>query len=280
MKIGTALGLLSPKYWIDVAVAADEAGFHSLWIPDHLVFPTDMSGSPFPGNDHPPVPPNTKLYDAFNYLSFLAAKTEQIRLGTNVYLLGLRHPFVAARAIQTLDILSNGRADVGVGAGWLRQEWGAAGFDPKTRGKRLDEALTICKQLWTEQTIAFDGEFYQFEEVMFEPKPVQQPHPPIHIGGESEAALKRVIRHGNGWFGVSHTPESAQPVVEKLRAMASDAGRNPDEIEMITMGEIKSSDDLARWRDSGITQLVVKPWDKGSEAIDGLRRFADQYLTR
>jgi len=147
-------------------------------MPDHLVFPTDMRGSPFP-DYHPPVPPNTQLFDAFAYLSFLAAHTQRIRLGTNVYLLGLRHPLIAARAIATLDILSQGRAAVGVGAGWLREEWRAAGFDPATRGARLDEALLVCRQLWTQQTITHRGRFYQFDELMFEPKPVQHPHPPL-----------------------------------------------------------------------------------------------------
>jgi len=278
MKIGIALGLLAPKYWNDVAVTADQLGFHSLWMPDHLIFPTDMSGSPFPGNDHPPVPPNTKLFDSFGYLCFLAAKTQQIQLGTNVYLLGLRHPFIAARAIQTLDYLSNGRAAVGVGAGWLRQEWEVAGLDPKTRGKRLDEALTVCKRLWTEERISHHGEFYQFEEVMFEPKPMQKPHPPIYIGGESEAALQRVVRHGQGWFGVQHTPESIQLVIAQLKTLCAQAGKDFNALRILTQGQCHSKDELKRWQESGVTELVLSPWQKGSEAIAGLRHFADTIL--
>jgi len=276
MKFGIALGLLSPKYWNDVTLEADRLGFDSLWMPDHLVFPVDMSGSPFPGGDHPPVPPNTKLFDAFGYLCFLAAKTQQIKLGTNVYLLGLRHPFVAARAIQTLDILSNGRAAVGIGAGWLRQEWEAAGFDPKTRGKRLDEALTICKKLWTENIIRHDGEFYQFNDVMFEPKPVQKPHPPIYIGGESSAALQRVITHGDGWYGVGHTIASVQPVTAQLHEQARAQGRDFRTLELITVAQTppQTRDDIQLWEDTGITQLIVTPWAKGSEAVAGLQNFA------
>lgn len=274
MKIGIALGLLAPKYWNDVAVAADKLGFHSLWMPDHLVFPVDMSGSPFPGGDHPPVPPNTKLFDTFGYLCFLAAKTQRIRLGTNVYLLGLRHPFVAARAIQTLDILSNGRAAIGVGAGWLRQEWEATGFDPKTRGKRLDEALSVCKKLWGDSVIRHDGEFYRFNDVMFEPKPVQKPWPPIYIGGESDAALQRVITHGNGWYGVGHTVDSVQPVIKQLRTLAHRQGRDTTTLELLTGGAAHSRDELQRWADTGITELVVTPWQKGSEALAGLESFA------
>jgi len=275
VKIGVALGLLAPKYWNDVAVEADQLGFHSLWMPDHLIFPTDMSGSPFPGNDHPPVPPNTKLFDSFGYLCFLAAKTQQIRLGTNVYLLGLRHPFIAARAIQTLDYLSNGRAAVGVGAGWLRQEWEVAGLDPKTRGKRLDEALTVCKKLWIEEKISHRGEFYQFNEVMFEPKPIQKPHPPIYIGGESEAALQRVVRHGQGWFGVQHTPDSVAVVIAQLKLLCKKENRNFDSLHILTQAQCNSKQELKRWQESGVTEIVVSPWQKGSEALDGLKRFSE-----
>jgi len=278
MKIGIALGLLAPKYWNDVAITADQLGFHSLWMPDHLIFPTDMSGSPFPGHDHPPVPPNTKLFDSFAYLCFLAAKTQRIRLGTNVYLLGLRHPFIAARAIQTLDYLSNGRAAVGVGAGWLRQEWEVAGFDPKTRGKRLDEALAICKRLWTEEKIAHHGEFYQFDEVMFEPKPVQQPHPPVYIGGESDIALRRAVISGQGWLGVQHTPDSIQPMIKQLKSICVQEGKDFHSLRILTQGQCQSKEELQRWQNSGVTELVISPWQKGSEAIEGLKNSSKLFF--
>ena len=105
-------------------------------MPEHLIFPEAMAGSPFTEAEHPPVPPQTPLFDALAYLAYIAGQTSRIRLGTNVYLLGLRHPFIAARAIQTLDIVSAGRAEIGIGAGWLRSEWQAAGLDPATRGRR------------------------------------------------------------------------------------------------------------------------------------------------
>ena len=146
-------------------------------MPEHLIFPTAMAGSPYPGQDHPPVPPTTPVFDAFGWLCFLAGKTARVRLGTNVYLLGLRHPFVAARAVQTLDVVSNGRAEVGIGAGWLREEWTAAGLDPATRGRRLDEALGVVKRLWSEPEVEHHGEFYDFGPVAFEPKPMQKPWP-------------------------------------------------------------------------------------------------------
>ncbi len=283
IKVGTSIGMLNPRYFQEVAVAADQLGYESLWMPEHLVFPQQMAGSPFSAQEgeasHPPVPPETPLFDVFAYLAFIAGQTTRIRLGTNVYLMGLRHPFIAARAVQTLDIVSGGRAEIGVGAGWLRSEWTAAGMDPKSRGRRLDEVLAVCKRLWSEDVVAHTGEFYQFEPVKFEPKPLQRPHPPIHIGGESTAALRRVARHGDGWYGVGHTLTTVEPVLKKLREIVRAEGRDPDQLEIITASEVSSRDDLRRWEDLGVTRLVVNPWRRGREAVDGLKRFADEVLT-
>lgn len=276
MKFGVALGMLHPSAFEDVAMTADRLGFESLWFPEHLVFPTDMSGSPFPGDDHPPVPPQTPLYDAFAMLCYLAARTERIRLGTNVYLLGLRHPFAAARAIQTLDILSQGRAEIGIGAGWLRSEWSAAGLDPRTRGRRLDEAVEVCKRLWTEERIEHRGEFYSFDEVMFEPKPVQKPHPPILVGGESEAALHRAARIGDGWLGLAHTLESVAAPIARLTELRREYGREGRPFEIVVGGDVSRRDDIARWEEAGVTRLISRPWRRSREAVESLERHAEK----
>jgi len=209
MKFGVALGMANPKGFVDITLEAERLGYESVWLPEHLVLPMVMGGSPHPGEDHPPVPPTTPVFDAFAYLAYLAGRTERIRLGTHVYNLALRHPFVAARAVTTLDIVSGGRAITGIGAGWLAEEWQAAGLDFTSRGRRLDEALEVCKALWTETEVEHHGEFFDFDAVAFEPKPVQRPYPPILVGGESDAALRRAVRHANGWIGMAHTPESA-----------------------------------------------------------------------
>lgn len=147
VKFGVALGRLNPAFFVEVTTEAERLGFESVWLPEHLVFPVEMTRSPYPGATHPPVPPSTPVFDVFAYLAHLAARTDRIRLATHVYNLALRHPFVAARAVQTLDIVSAGRAEVGIGAGWLESEWDAAGLDFATRGARLDEALDVCKRL-------------------------------------------------------------------------------------------------------------------------------------
>lgn len=277
MKFGIALSRLAPAYHLEATIEAERLGFESVWMADHLVFTEDMSGSPHPGEDLPPVPPQTPVYDAFAWLSFLAARTSRIRLGTNVYLLGLRHPFVAARAVQTLDVVSEGRAEIGVGAGWLRQEWTAAGLDPRTRGRRLDEALAVCDRLWTESAVEHHGEFFDFETVRFEPKPIQKPRPPIHIGGESRAALRRAARY-DGWYGLAHTPESAAGRVAELRALRRELGRADRPFEVSLGGELREPAEIAIWEEAGVDRLVVSPWERSRDCFDGLRRYAERFL--
>lgn len=274
LDIGIGLGMLHPSAFDGAAEAADRAGFESVWLPEHLVFPVEMAGSPHPGDDHPPVPPATPLFDVFAYLSYLAARTERVRLGTWVYLLGLRHPFVAARAIATLDQVSGGRAIVGVGAGWLRQEWTATGLDPRTRGRRLDESLEICRRLFTEEVIEHHGRFHDFEPVRFEPKPVQRPHPPILAGGESDAALDRAVASCEGWIGVNHTPESAAERVAELRVRLEGAGRDPGAFEFVAGGSIAGPADAEAYARAGLTRVIVSPWRRSREAVDGIASLA------
>jgi len=278
VKFGIALARLNPALHREVALEAETLGFESVWMSEHLVFPVDMSGSPHPGDDLPPVPPTTPVFDAFGWLCWLAGQTTRIRLGTNVYLLGLRHPFQAARAVQTLDVVSQGRAEIGIGAGWLREEWTAAGLDPRTRGRRLDEALAVCKRLWSEEVVEHRGEFFDFGPVMFEPKPVQRPWPPLHVGGESEAALRRAARYGDGWYGLTHAPEEAASFVAKLRELRREAGREGERFEVTLGGGAREPDDVKRYEDAGVDRLVVSPWRRSREAVEGLRRYANRAL--
>jgi probable F420-dependent oxidoreductase len=280
MKFGLALGRLHPSFFVDVTVEADRLGFESVWLPEHLVMPVDMTSSPHPGEDVPPVPPGVPVFDCFAYLCYLAGLTERVRLGSHVYNLALRHPFVAARAVQTLDIVSGGRAEVGIGASWLAEEWDATGLDFTTRGRRLDEALAVCMQLWTEEVVEHHGEFFEFAPVMFEPKPVQKPWPPIHVGGESGAALRRAARFGNGWIGITHSVESVRPSVQQLHRLREQEGRTDVRFEVTVGGPVASRDDVARWEEAGVDRLIVAPWARSKEAIDGMRRFADQLLHR
>lgn len=277
MKFGLALGRLNPAFYREVTCEADRLGFESVWLPEHLVLPRQMSRSPHPGQTHPPVPPETPVFDAFTYLGYLAGATDRIRLATHVYNIGLRHPFVTARAVQTLDLVSGGRAIFGVGASWLEEEWVAAQLDFATRGRRVDECIAVCKRLWTEREVAHHGEFFSFDTVLFEPKPVQKPWPPILVGGESAAALRRAATAGDGWVGITHTFESAKAQIERLRALLAERERTLDGFEIALGGPVESPSDAERWAELGVTRLIVAPWRRSREAVAGLRDFAERF---
>jgi probable F420-dependent oxidoreductase len=277
MKFGVALGRLNPAFFVDATEVADRLGYESVWLPEHLVFTAAMSRSPHPGETHPPVPPETPIFDAFAYLSFLAARTAHVRLGTHVYNIGLRHPFVAARAVQTLDIVSGGRVEFGVGASWLEEEWIAAELDFATRGKRVDEAIQICRLLWREPVATFHGEHFSFDGVVFEPKPVQTGGPPIVVGGESRAALRRAARFGDGWIGMGHTVETAAAQIDILKRELDAHGRGFDGFQVCLGGPLDSIDDVERWESIGVTRMLVSPWRRSPEALDGLAAFADRF---
>jgi probable F420-dependent oxidoreductase len=274
VKFGVALGALNPHFHVDATLEADRLGYESVWLPEHLVFTRTMSRSPHPGQDVPPVPPTAPIYDAFAYLAFLAARTEHIRLGTHVFNIGLRHPFTTARGAQTVDLLSGGRFEFGIGASWLEEEWDATQLEFATRGRRVDEAVAVCKKLWTDETISHRGEFFSFDDVVFEPKPVQKPWPPILVGGESRAALRRAAALGDGWIGMGHTFETGADQIAALRDLLAAHGRDPSTFQMVLGGPVASRDDVRRWEDIGVTRMIVSPWRRSPEALDGLRAFA------
>lgn len=277
MKIGISLGALNPRSWIEVTEEADRLGFESAWMPEHLVFPVDISGSPVHGADHPPVPANVPVFDALAYLSFLAGRTERIRLGTNVFNIGLRHPFITARSVATLDVVSQGRLEFGIGASWLRSEWVAAGLDFDTRGRRVDEAIDVCRRLWTDSVIEHHGEFFDFDPVMFEPKPVQKPYPTLVIGGDGAAAIRRAATVGDGWMPMNHTLEELAVSVKRLAELREAAGR-PGKTEITFEATIETASDFEKYADAGVDRVIVRPWRNSREALDGIRRFADNLL--
>ncbi|WP_327002641.1 TIGR03619 family F420-dependent LLM class oxidoreductase [Dactylosporangium sp. NBC_01737] len=282
MRFGVNLGLLHPAVWSDVAVAADELGFESVWIPEHLVFTTDMADSAYPGaaDGAPPVPPDTPLFDAPTFLAAIAARTHRIKLGTYVYLFGLRHPIIAARAFGTLDWISGGRALVGVGAGWLAAEWRAVELEFGSRGKRLDEAIEVAKRLWTEPVVDHHGRFYSFDNVVFAPKPVAQPHPPLLAGGEGAASLRRAVRLCDGWISMPHTLESATPQIEALHEQLELAGRDPAEFQTTVSAFGAPPAEIERFAALGVHRLIVRPAVRSRDAVRQLTEFADRYGVR
>src|SRR5438552_1446233 len=208
MKIGVALFRLRPERTAAVARHAEALGFESVWVPEHLVLPTRIASRyPYAPDGVPPFAPDAPHLDPLILLTHVAAATSRIRLGTSIYLLPLRHPLVSARLALSLDVLSGGRLTLGVGVGWLAEEFQAAGIEFQTRAARTRECVRALRALWTEAEPEFHGRFFSFGPVKFEPKTVQKPHPPIVFGGDTEAARRLAPAAGDGCCAVVHTPK-------------------------------------------------------------------------
>jgi probable F420-dependent oxidoreductase len=277
VKFGVALGRARPAMWAELTLRAEEYGYDSVWIAEHLVLPAHMTGSPVHGDEHPPIPPQTPVFDALNYISYLAGRTTTIRFGTYVYNIGLRHPFISARAAATVDIVSDGRFDFGIGASWLRSEWEAVGLDFDTRGARVNEALQVCRALWTEPTVEHHGRFFDFDAVMFEPKPVTPHGPPLHIGGDARVTLRRVAQYGDGWIPMNHSLEQLSQSLQILSGLWAEHGRT-GRPEITTSAAVETVDDVRRAEDAGVDRLIVIPWQRSRDAADGLKRFSNDVI--
>ena len=226
VSFGTMM-MSGPRRWAETARSAEEAGFESIWVPEHLVMPVTMTGEPnSPHEGEPPISASTPAFDPWVQIAAMASATSTIRFGTNVYNIGLRHPIITARALTTVDNVSNGRIDFGIGASWLRQEWEVMELDFDSRGRRIDETIGVIKRLFTEDEIGHDGEFFTFPSVGFLPKPVQQPWPPMLIGGDSKAAMRRAARLGDGWIPMQQTLETLPGNLERVQKLRAEAGRS------------------------------------------------------
>lgn len=277
MRFGVTFARLRPSLWAETAQLCDELGYESVWLPEHLVLPVGGTGSPFDGQDHSPVPPDTPVFDVFTMLGFLAGRTSRLRLGTNVYNIGLRHPFTTARAVATLDQVSGGRVELGVGASWLAREWEVTGLDFATRGRRVDEALQICRRLWTEPVVEHHGEHFDFGPVMFEPKPVQQPAPPVSVGGDSAPARRRAALLGDGWLPMNTGLAGLPDALADIQRRRAEAGRQGPWTTTF-MGAVSGPADVEAAAGAGVDRLVVSPWRRSADAADGLRAFAAAFL--
>jgi probable F420-dependent oxidoreductase len=276
VKYGVTFARLRPQLWVETAELCDELGYESVWLPEHLVLPVQQSGSPYAGSEHPPVRSDAPVFDVFTMLAFFAARTERIRLGTNVYNIGLRHPFVTARAVATLDGLSGGRVELGIGASWLAEEWAATGLDFASRGGRVDEALDVCRRLWTEPVIEHNGDHFSFDAVAFEPKPLQAGGPPISVGGDSKPALRRAALRGDGWIPMNTPIGGLATARAEIEAIRTEAGRD-GEFTVTVMSAPTSREDVETYERAGVDRLIVFPWRRSAEAADGLKEFASAF---
>ncbi len=250
----------------DLAIAAEERGFESIWIPEHSHIPTSRK-SAFPGGGDLP-----KIYydarDPFVARGAAASVTKNIRLATGICLVVQRDPLQTAKEVATLDQISGGRFIFGVGAGWNLEELADHGTNPKTRGRLLDERIEAMKVIWANEKAEYHGDFVDFNEMMTWPKPVQKPHPPIVVGGSFPHGARRAIALGDEWMPVGGRDADVVDIRSQFRQMAAEAGREPDSLGLSVYGAPNDLEKNQRLSDNGITRAVFRlPSEKADTVL-------------
>jgi len=267
---------VNPEFARALGPTLEERNFESLWVAEHVVLFDDYESSyPYDDSGRFPGAGDSGLLEPWTALSYVAATTTTLRLGTGICLVGQRNPVYTAKQVADVDVLSGGRVDFGIGIGWLREEYEAVAMPFDHRGARSDEHLEVMKQLWTEPVSSYDGRYYELPECRMYPKPVQQPHPPIHVGGESDGALRRTARLGQGWFGFNRQPDEVPEALERLdRALqAEDRTRAEIEISVCPYFKGTDADGIKRYADLGVDRVIVVVFAFDRE---GLARAADE----
>ena len=280
MKIGVSMAFghfTAPEFIVEAAQFLDDSGLHSVWVPEHVIFFPEYA-SRYPYTEDGKIPGNPRgILDPFSALTYIAAATRRIRLGTGVCLVPQRNPIYTARMVADVDFLSGGRFDFGVGVGWLKEEFENLQMDFAGRGPRAVEYLEVMRALWRRGVSEYQGENYVLQPCYFNPKPTQQPHPPIIFGGESEPALNRVASHGDGWYGYGRSPGAAVEGIAKLETHLERAGRKRADIQIFISPDAQSvnRECFAQYADAGIDQLIVT---LGVGNVDRLRGRVDDIL--
>lgn len=263
-----------------LAEHGEKAGFESAWTIEHVVYPDGYeSAYPYSGDGKMPARPDSPMPDPLIWLSFLAAHTTTMRLGTGILILPQRNPVVLAKEVATLDHLSGGRVELGIGVGWLREEFDALGVPWERRGARTDDYVGAMRALWGGDSVTHDGEFSSFSGVSSNPKPAQ-PSVPIVIGGHSPAAARRAGRIGDGFFPAGgDLPE----LIDIVRQTAADAGRDPEAIEVTTGGEALFGDDpvggAESLRAAGADRAIVPAFLFMGNPAEELAAFGEKVIS-
>ena len=229
----------NPDSLRSLAQRAEDLGFDSIWVSDHIILPRQVdSFYPYAADGVPTFKPDESYYEPLAALNFLAGCTQRIRLGTHVLILPYRNPVLTAKILSTLDVLSGGRVILGAGVGWMEEEFLALGLDTfHERGAVTDEYLQLYKELWTKDEPEFHGRYYDFPPVYSYPKPVQKPHPPILLGGNAKNVLQRVSRVADGWLPTRTTPKVVDESRKILDTLAIERGRDPASLSISVFGQ-------------------------------------------
>ncbi len=287
MKFVTSLAFSDPTHFCDVARAADDCGWDGIVVSDHVVHPEKIE-SPYPytrdGSTRWQAP--APWPDPWVAVGAMAAVTERIRFYTGVYVLPLRNPFVVAKAVSTAAVMSGDRVTLGVGVGWMKDEFDLLQQSFRNRGRRMDEMIEVMRTLWAGGMVEHHGEYYDFDRLQMSPAP--KARIPIVIGGLSEPALRRVGRLGDGWISDIHTTQELREIVAKIHAYRDEYGRAGTPLEIVAAcSDAFDADGFRRLEDVGVTHVQTMPWlmyggstDSLDDKVDGIRRFANDVIDK
>lgn len=281
-----------------IADTAEQAGFDFLWAGEHPVLPAEIPDEyPFTPDGSAPLDSSMRTYDVFEVLSYLAGRTDDLRLGTNVCVVPYRHPVITAKNVLTLYELVDGAFDLGVAVGWLRTEFEVLDVPFEERGARLDEFFQMFERVCAEGELAFDGEFHSFQETGFHPVPDDGEMPPVWVGGKSGASIRRIAEFGDGWTSFWERPEDVREMQERMQRawddfdregspgaavsrpvhVGTDTERDTDRPLLGPADDIVA--DIEAYADAGTTKLLITTYDISTEAqIEQIERFGDEVL--
>jgi len=278
MKIGFSLPNIGPigtaEAVTKVAQRAEAFGYSSLWTIERLLYPVKLQ-RPYPGTPNGSLPEiYRQVLDPLDSLTYVAAQTKKIKLGTSVLDMPYYNPVMLARRVTTLDVLSGGRVRLGLGLGWSKDEHDALGAPMKQRGARADEFLAVMTAIWTTDPAEFKGKFYTLPRSVIETKPVQKPHPPIYMAAFVPAALRRIARLADGWNPVAIPVDGMQKMFDGLKQMAKEAGRDPSKLQLVVRANVEIGS-KPRSKDGSIFTGTL---EQIKEDVEGCKRIGAHEL--
>ena len=249
-----------PEMVTHLATTAERVGVESIWTVEHVVIPVGYeSAYPYDPSGKMPAPDQMPIPDPFVWLAYAAAVTKKIRLATGIVILPQRHPLYVAKEVATLDVLSNGRVVLGIGVGWLEEEFQALGIPFEERAARTAETVRAVRSLWKDEAEPFEGKFFRWGKLESNPKPVQKPGVPIVVGGHTDLAARRAARYGDGFFPGVTEEEKLKHLLDVMRDECRKGGRDASKIEVTSGRGAPSPDNVKRMRELGVSRFIVPP---------------------
>lgn len=287
--------LATPDSVRQVLAACERHQIDSIWTGDHIINANRIDSTyPYSPTGKFPLPPKEPILEPLAFMGYAAGQTSTVQIGVSVLIVPYRNPVVTARALGTLDYLSSGRIIVGVGSGWMKEEFDALGVPFAKRGAQTDEFIRIFKAIWTNPEPQFAGQYHQFSGITAYPQPVQRPHPPIWVGGNSKRAMRRALELGEGWQPGWSKPDQFAQEMQDFRRLADRIGRDPQSVEISLLRPMQIIDradahrpligtpeqiaeDIREYRKLGVSHLVFAFRSSTvAEAVETIERFATQ----